>query len=153
MYRQLCLQCILLAVVLFCTTGCGKHRSNLPTQYVEGRVLLNGSPLEAALVTFAPKDKENGSTASGYTDKNGSYTLTASLGDPGKGAIVGEYTVTVNRRELITEKRIVGGEESDVEVGEKFYVPKVYRTEMSTPLSATVVKGKNTFDLALEGTP
>ena len=125
----------------------------MATEYVEGTILLNGTPVEVAQVTFTPKDAQNGMSATGYTDKSGKFKLTASQGDAGKGTLAGEYVVTVNKITWITEKRVVSGEEQQVPVTEVNHIPKVYMSEETTPLKATVAAGKNTFAFQLEGTP
>jgi len=140
-------------VILPGFVGCSQQGSGVATEYVDGTVLLNGTPVEAAQVTFTPKDAQNGMSATGYTDKSGKFKLTASKGDAGKGTLSGEYVVTVSKISWITEKKVVSGEEQQVPVKEVNHIPNIYTSEETTPLKAAVAAGKNTFEFKLEGTP
>jgi len=155
-YRVLtnCAFFLVYALVVFpWFVGCNQGGSGgIPTEYVEGTVLLNGTPIDTAQVRFTPRDSQNGMPASGYTDKSGMFKLTATKGNPGRGALAGEYIVTVTKIGWITEKKMVEGREQDVPVRETSLIPQVYASEETTPLKATVEPGKNTFQFNLEGT-
>ena len=60
---------------------------------VSGVVTLDNQPIEGAIVTFIPTDKEKGAIAHGTTDKEGNFKLTTTK--PDDGAFPGEYKVTV----------------------------------------------------------
>ena len=132
--------------------GCQKG-TGVQTEYVEGTVRLNGTPIATAQITFIPKDEQVGMRASGFTDQKGVYKLTSSKGDAGKGTFAGEYIVTVHKVDWIMERRMVDGEEQDVPVKEISLVPAIYMLQNTTPLTATVIAGKNTRDFDLEGVP
>jgi hypothetical protein len=87
--------------------GCG---SKGPTMVqVNGTVSLDGQPVEGATVSFMPKSGStpagNSTPASGSTDSAGKFTL--STLNPGDGAIVGSYSVTVSK------SKITGGQQGD----------------------------------------
>jgi hypothetical protein len=68
---------------------------------VSGVVTLDGQPLEHATVTFAPKKTEGSAASVGTTDAAGKFELYVvrpgvDPNNPLKGAIPGEYTVTVS---------------------------------------------------------
>jgi hypothetical protein len=85
-----------------CTGG-----DKLPTVPVTGTVTYNGAPLEGATVSFLPKDQSEGARgASGTTDAQGKFKLETFLAGNKMvaGALVGEYAVTVSKREDLSEK-------------------------------------------------
>lgn len=118
-----------LLAVGICLVGCSGD-SMAP---VKGVVTLNGKPVAGLEVNFEPiGDPADRTTAIGYTQQDGSY----SLAYPGfkKGAPVGDYIV-----------RIAGGESLDD--GTKLRVPPQYNTEST--LKETVVAGENEFNFEL----
>ena len=79
-------------IALIC--GCGGD-SNPDTYSVTGKVTLDGTPVEGALVSFA---SEGGSRpATGITDASGAYSLTTFA--QGDGAVPGSYKVTITKYE------------------------------------------------------
>ncbi len=101
---------------------------------VSGTVTMDGAPAPSLEVSFEPKDSSLGTTAIGYTQSDGTYSLYY----PGSktGAPVGEYTV------------MIVPAESDEEGVEPPSVPTRYNSE--TELSFTVEAGSNTADFPLE---
>ncbi len=84
---------LMLVVCLVPLVGCG---SSLGTTPVSGKVMLDGSPIEGAMVIYKPTDP-SGRTASGTTDASGVYKLTTEVN--GDGALPGKYQVTVTKYE------------------------------------------------------
>lgn len=140
------------ALLVLLSNGCQKG-TGVQTEYVEGTVRLNGTPIATAQITFIPKDEQIGMPASGFTNSQGVYKLTSSRGDAGKGTFIGEYIVTIHKVDWITERRMVDGEEQDVPIKEISLVPTIYTTQRTTPLNVTVVTGRNIHNFDLEGTP
>jgi hypothetical protein len=64
---------------------------------VSGQVILNGSPLADATVSFQP-DSTIGRGSSGKTDAQGKYSLMV-LGTGEKGALVGKHKVVITAPE------------------------------------------------------
>jgi hypothetical protein len=81
-------RCLLRLSAVALVLGCGKSSADVAP--VSGRVMLDGQPLQFAIVTFQPTGK--GSAASG-TDKDGHYTLLYKRGV--MGAPVGKNRVTI----------------------------------------------------------
>lgn len=148
----------LLFVTLIMTlalAGCGPKGAN--TCLVEGLVTLDGTPLTDALVSFIPVNPlpPDGKTATGYSDASGKYLLTSDGGLPGKGALAGEYKVTVYKVEV---KETPGRLRADDPPGsipqavitQTTITPEVYKDAKTTTLTATVTKGKNTINLELK---
>jgi len=134
---------------------------------VEGTITYNGAPLADATVSFAPTSSE-GEYASGLTDASGKFMLTsAGAIDGGRGALPGDYTVTVSKMEAAVDK-----DQEDLDSGKITYdeyqakmaargsyasapaakslIPQKYGSGSSSGLTATVEKGKNqpfVFDL------
>jgi len=157
-------------IVLF-VAGCGPKGKGLKTEYVEGVVTLEGVPLEGASVQFSPMNLDLSATpslgqpemANGLTDQNGKYTLSSINGDVGKGAIAGEYRVLITKIKATTietgsDGRPVAGAQgfgtdaagNVITTKQEDLIPAVYKDRKNTPLSFTVVPGKNlnvNFDL------
>jgi hypothetical protein len=113
----------LLTTVLI--SGCGQRLNE-----VTGKVTLDGRTVPGMEVRFEPKDPSIGTTAIGYTQADGTYTLHY----PGDktGAPAGEYTVTITGGEAETEGRPA------VRVAPKY--------NSASQLTATVKPGQNTFN-------
>jgi hypothetical protein len=82
--RQMCIGMLLLLAV-----GCGQSGPKLAP--VEGRVTLDGRPLDTVDVVFQPSDGGRPGTA--RTDAEGHYELVYKRGS--MGARVGEHTVRI----------------------------------------------------------
>ena len=84
----------LAAVVMLC--GCGDDGPS--TESVEGVVTLDSQPVEGVTVGFSPTVAGKGTPATGLTDANGVFKLTAiGGGGPGQGTAVGEYNVSFSK--------------------------------------------------------
>jgi hypothetical protein len=80
---------LLFAAVALAVAGCGGDGK----VSVSGVVTLDGQPVEGAVVTFIPVEKNQGQFAHGTTDKDGAFQLSTTK--PNDGAFPGEYKVTV----------------------------------------------------------
>ena len=148
-------QLFIILFVALAVAGCGPK--GLPTNYVEGIVTLDGQPLEGALVTFRPETPD-GKVAVGQTDATGKYTLTTDGGLPQKGALEGEYKVTVTKIETTEVPRptslAIAANNPDYPVEmdtiQTLITPKNYSEVVTTPLTATVTKGKNDIPLEMK---
>jgi len=144
-----------LTVLLVC--GCGGGGSGLQVEFVEGVVTLDGNPLAGASVMFMPADTSGGTeAASGTSDGSGRYMLSSMNGDPGKGAVMGNYVVTVSKIESNDPRARMSSEEamaSDLPPTQKELLPAVYQNSARTPLKATVNKGRNKIDIELKSNP
>ena len=147
--------CGLLALTVF--VGCSRQ-SGPAVEYVEGSVLVDGEPVADATVGFSPAGGA-GQAAFGQTDAAGTYRLTTVQG--GKklgGAPVGDYTVTVKKyRNRVRElgeppdaaKDPQGNAKYNAEVDRlsllplESLIPAGYAEMATTPLRATVKKGRN----------
>ena len=158
-----------LAAIAACTAlvaGCGRRGPDV--QYVEGVVTVQGRPLAGATVCFYPVG--GGLPGAGQTDAEGQYTLTTPNARPAAGATVGEFTVTVEKYEDLRDEFPPPPPASDAQgfarwneemrvivekrrqQKPKLLTPEIYSQAATTPLKATVKKGKNTgpefsFDL------
>ena len=152
--QKIQLSAILLLTFTF--VGCGPQGLN--TCYVEGVITLDGQPLDGALVTFFPADTTEGKVAAGTSDASGKYTLTSDGGLPEKGALEGDYVVTVKKVEIVPDGPPPAPGPGADRPGyvppaqntiQKTITPKNYSLLDKTPLKATVQKGKNTIPLEL----
>ena len=144
----------LLLATLF-MAGCGRRGSDLDTQFVEGIVKLDGTPIEGVTLRFIPKNPEVGEEAGGISDAGGSYRLSSLRGDPGKGALEGEYIVLASKSEVVElPQPRLNRETGDYVTSElKPIIPAVYQDAAKTKLTKTVVRGKNKIDIELESSP
>jgi len=150
------MQRIQLSVALLATLvllGCGGPQG-LPTHYVEGMVTLDGQPLSGALVTFTPATPgEDTRSAVGYSDESGKYTLTSEGGAPQRGALEGDYVVTIMKQHV---ESTAPQSSSDSDPGDSsaarrtMVTPQVYASATTSPLKATVRRGNNDIPFNLE---
>lgn len=157
--------CLAVAILSFLfISGCG----GLRTEYVEGIVTLDGEPVEGALVTFHPVEGE-ARYAAGDTNTAGKYVLTtAEGGKPGRGAIQGEYKITVSKRKPVDEEepaaapatseppsiqemaaREMARRQAGLPPPFAYLTPKVYNNLETSGFTATVVRGKNRFNFEM----
>lgn len=89
---------ILLSFGFLLLLGCTSGAVAPPTYRVEGVVTYDGSPVEGATVIFYPTDPKCLS-ASGVTDPGGNFEVTTyvSQGLDARGAMAGEYKITVTK--------------------------------------------------------
>ena len=147
--------------VLAALCGCSGDPYNIPVQYVEGVVTVDNAPMKGVNITFVPKGE--GELATGTTDENGRYRLTSANGPSLKGALAGEYAVTMRKIEstksgetqldengmpLPPQKRQAPGR---VLVVVKQLLPVIYKDLKTTPFSAKVEKKrKNVFNFEID---
>ncbi len=140
-------------LIVAAITGCG--RRGPAVEMVEGTVLLDGEPVEGATVLFSPESSgaERGLPAGGRTGRDGVFHLNAAGGAKfGAGTKMGDYVVTIIKQDHDPvpppdpDKPPSGP--PDVKVWD--VLPVVYKHAITTPLRATVKKGKNTFRFELD---
>ena len=155
MIRTLCFACV--AFVMLCVFGCqpSPKGSGLNTQFVEGFVTLDGTPLGGVSLTFIPKTEGSGENAGGMSDSGGRYTLSSLNGAPGKGALEGEYVIVASKTESVDlAKPTISPVSGDTITSEtRSVLHEIYRDRQKTPLTATVVSGKNKINIELESKP
>ncbi len=136
----------ILATVPACGGGAIK------TEGVSGVVTLDGEPLPNATVYFTPVDKASGAQQSvGRTNEAGEYKLQTLLGAADAGTTPGDYVVTID---CVDEVKTGGTTTNDdgeevPETEEIQRVPSRYLNGETSGLTATVVKGSNTFNFDL----
>jgi hypothetical protein len=82
-------------ITLLVLGGCGKDPNQAALVHFSGKVTLDDLPLAGAQVTFFPVGTTRGSGATGRTDRDGAYQLTASRG--GAGVVPGEHRVVISK--------------------------------------------------------
>ncbi|MCL2348097.1 MAG: hypothetical protein FWC50_07520 [Planctomycetaceae bacterium] len=131
----------------------------MKTEFVEGVVTLDGNPVpEGTTVTFSPVTTGKGEPALGRTDKDGHYTLTSATGAPEKGALAGDYKITVTKYdqtffEKDDPKAPVDSYGNRQTSTSKLVLPVPYSEFRRTPLTYTVVEGKQTHNIELKSKP
>ena len=156
MIKQSIFWLLLVGSLMF--VGCGPKGRSLQVEYVEGIITLDGQLVSEASVTFIPKNEGDGTEAAGgYSNESGVYKLTSMNGDPEKGAIAGEYLVTISKIEVNDPTAGLSEAEaaklSGVASTQTQLLPKIYQDRKNTPLSFTVNKGKNKINIELKSNP
>lgn len=151
-------------------SGCGGGTPVLDTEPVTGVVTLDGEPVPEATVLFSPVNEGEGTPATGMTDSEGVYTLTArpaggAKGEAGAGTTPGEYNVGVIKTESAEamsaeeqHKQATQGdgggspEEQHEQAGqgdESNIVPEKYNSPKNSGITVTVTEGKNEIPIEL----
>jgi len=161
------MQCTLCLLLLLIFPGCGNR---IPVTPVTGTIMLQGEPVENAVVTFIP-DTPSGTVATATTDKEGKYILKTFIGDKTAfGAFPGEYKVTVVKRVQTNFPDLnldnlshLTPEEQDALANQvattmrgrapnfEYLVPQKYGSQLTSGLTAEIpAKGKMVRDFELE---
>ena len=136
----------LLATVPACGGGAIK------TEGVTGVVTLDGEPLANATVYFTPAEGSSGASQSvGTTNEAGEYKLQTLLGAADAGTTPGDYVVTIDCVDEVPTGDMKLNDDGDEvpETEEIQRVPARYLNASTSGLTATVVKGANTFNFDL----
>jgi len=147
---------VFLAILLLCSLslaiGCGSKGTRV--EHVTGTVTFNGEPIEDARIAFvsAMPDGEN-EGAFGRSDARGVYLLTSWGGEPDRGAMAGDYIVTVQKAEITElmpadETRSTYVETTAI----RNLLPEIYLNRETSPLRVTVNRGRNVINLELTNT-
>lgn len=139
--------------------GCGGSISKSPRVPVTGKILLEGAPVDGAVVAFSSEDGK--ATAVAMTDELGAFQLNV---PPGKqGVPPGKYRVTVRKSTVanaVKEPTSFAEMEREHQAGRtpepppvpKLAVPARYGDPTSSQLAEEVtLSGKNNFVFDLKG--
>ena len=142
---------VFLCVLVAAISGCGPRGPAV--EMVEGVVLLDGEPVEGATICFSPAESggKAGLPAAGRTGAGGTFRLNSVGGArSGAGTKVGEYVVTVMKQESDPlPEPDPNAPPTVVVIRVRELLPTAYRLPATSPLKATVKKGKNTFRFEL----
>ena len=153
-----------LAVCSAALLGCN-GQPTLQTEYVEGLVTVDGEPVAEATVTFVPVTEGQGASATGMTNAQGIYKLTAAVtGDVAAvaeaGTLPGEYHVGVMKNVVDTPMSQEEAEQQGIEYVPPppgvlqepkitFVVPQKYNNPRQSGIRVTVEPGRNNLPLEL----
>ena len=129
------------------TAGCGRRADKWeqrrpPTFPASGVVLMDGKPVENAVVAF--DSREHNLTAVGRTDRAGRFTLKTF--HPGDGAVAGDHRVRIEKWE------VTGYAADGAPLGEINRLPGRYEGPNSPLAAAVSEQGGNTLRFELSGT-
>lgn len=133
--------------------GCpGANSTSNAGATVSGTVMLDGSPVEGATVTFRPESPD-GSGAFGMTDAEGKYVLNTSSAV--LGVVPGTYKVSVTKMEAAASDAPAEDDPSyggapKQQAAPKHLLPEKYSRIESSGLTADVKPGENTVPLELK---
>ena len=141
------------ALLSMLLTGCGQSVPPAPKPSalvpVSGKVLVDGEPLEGAVVIFTP-NSTGGFVAHGFTDSSGQYSAeTRSGADIEIGAAPGSYRVMVSRF-LKPDGTPIDPGEPPAMVAARETVPMQYSSPAASKLRATVGSTGGTYDFNLK---
>jgi hypothetical protein len=143
-----------LTIIFITFIGCSPSmKRDLPVEYVEGIVTMDGVPLDNASIQFIPKTGNQGEAAGGYSDVKGKYTLSSMNGDIGKGALPGDYIVLITKTISVPISGVIHNEGDAPPEESKEVLPAVYNNRSKPLWEVTVVKGKNTFNFDVKAKP
>ncbi|MBR4976394.1 MAG: carboxypeptidase regulatory-like domain-containing protein, partial [Thermoguttaceae bacterium] len=139
--------CLVALAMLAVLPACSKA---IKTEGVTGVITYNGEPLADATVKFIPTDA-TGSQSYGKTNEKGEYKLQTLLGAADAGTTPGDYVVTVDCVDEVETGRMKKNDDGEdvPETEEIQLVPARYLNGATSGLTATVVKGSNTFNFDL----
>jgi hypothetical protein len=118
----------IVGLCLVAIAGCGSDGFTPPVP-VKGKVTLGGKPVEGALVTF--HNKTGGRSASGKTEKDGTFKLTCINTDD--GAPPGDFNVSIKKVEA------KGGGDAGVDISSGNFGAD-YGAQMAAAASGTTSK-------------
>ena len=128
---------------LVAAAGCGDGGPKLVP--VEGRVTLEGKPVQDMLINFHPVGNTYGTGANAMTDTDGRFTLMDSRG--GTGAYPGEYKVSFYP--ALGRKQEGDPSIDVVNDGSKSGLPRIYLDADKSPLRATIPEGGGAAEVVL----
>ena len=139
--------------------GCGGTVDKTPRYQASGKVLLEGAPVDGAVVAFSREDGQ--ATAVAMTDDMGTFQLNV---PPGKrGVPAGKYRVSVRKTVVATttkepttfaemEQAHKAGQVAEPPAPPKLAIPPRYGDPATSQLSEEVsASGKNEFVIELKG--
>jgi len=129
--------------------GCGGPVAKQPKlESVRGTVTLDAKPVSGVMLSFVPQGATRGFGASGYTDRNGKYSLITRFGD--EGILAGQYVVTAAKlvmpdgSDFPLESKVAPIDSPATQI-----LPAKYNDVTRSILKATVQEGLNTIDFQL----
>jgi hypothetical protein len=142
---------LFLLISLF-LVGCGSNSLAIVT--VEGRVTLNGQPVDKAVVSLIPTSGQN-LPASGVTDSQGKFTLkTVEGAREHAGAIPGDFDIivikTIGPKVMADADGLSGEVDPNSPKETQYLVPQKYARPETSTLKCKVEKGMKPLDLALQ---
>jgi len=121
-------------------SGCSRQAPTLEVHPVTGQVTYNGKPAAGAHVTFHPKVQQIAHPIpSAKADPQGNFSLTTYRAED--GAPLGEYSVTVELRPVITK-------DGEIELGPNV-LPLQYSSPKTTKVVARVAEGVNSVPIKI----
>jgi hypothetical protein len=143
-------------IALGCVIGCGS-KNPLGVVKVTGKVTMDGQPVSGAQITFIPKSGGSGTLCGATTDSEGVYSLMTPSAGEAKGAVPGEYEITIIKitqeaspeDSIPSEERTTPTSQAPPKIIK--HLPMKYEKTSTSGLSETVAKGgKNVFDFDLK---
>jgi hypothetical protein len=120
--------------------GCSRQAPTVEVHPVTGQVIYNGKPAAGAHVVFHPKVQQIAHPIpSAKVDPQGNFSLTTYSSQD--GAPVGEYSVTVELRPVVTK-------DGELELGPNVLPPQ-YSSPKTTKVVANVGPGPNSVPIKI----
>jgi hypothetical protein len=128
------LRLLVIVCLVSLIASCGPPAAKTPSFYpVRGQVLLDGRPVQFAIVALSPKseDGDDAPPVTGQTDANGEFSIRTMMGPGYDGAVPGEYWIS-----LMSPRRTPDGAKPTV-------IPQKYRNPKSAKISVSVGEQSN----------
>lgn len=130
-------------LTLVCFMGCGgggpdKFQKARPkTAKASGTVTYKGQPLADAIIVCSPKATgDKAVSASATSDASGNFTLMAF--PPDKGAVPGDYQVTIMKNEAVAAAAKPGSHDAAPAAAPKSLIPEKYNKAETSGLTLTI---------------
>lgn len=133
----------LLLCGLVAASGCGKAGPTMVK--IKGTIEYKGEPLHSGMITFNPKNPQEGHVAQAEISEDGTFVL--STFKAGDGAEVGDYIISatsiVDGTEVLEKDKGLG-------IGGKSVIPERYGDPKTSKLEQSVEVGDEKEDLVIE---
>lgn len=143
----------LVSVLALVMVGCGGPKDRVEVFPVKGVVNYNGKPMVGGgSISFIPKTTQQGKTAGGIINKDGTYTL-GTYGED-DGSMLGDFRVVI--AQVVEEEPQNTGDGTAPATGPNIVVeqadriPAIYSDYTNSPLSAKVEAKPNEIDFSLD---
>lgn len=147
---------ILSGLLIIAAGGCGGGDGKVDVYPVKGTVTFNGKPMiGGGSITFVPTSPQEGKTAGGIINEDGTYEMTTYA--EGDGSMAGTFRVVVTQ---VTVQEPDYGGDSDAggtapgepveTVGMEDRIPPIYSDAAQSPATVTVEEKDNVIDIKLE---
>lgn len=137
----------LISIATLHSLGCSpydKWKDGRPKTYAtSGSVMMDGKPVEGAIITFQPIDEVKGKPGTAVSDANGNFSVQTF--DPGDGLTEGTHRVALKKTQMLDRAtgKVVTEVTSDAPLKEEHLVPQKYSDFATSKIEVQIKPEKN----------